>query len=444
MEISIPPTLGKADNKRRKIIPLVGEDDHMDEDEELDTSNDLPRLTTLEDIVLVAKPAPFYPRVNFGPVASVPNLAGLVFPYFHQLITPDYQLLPSIMWRFFLQSFGSDRTAFLRGFERWKLGAKSWTESVCGLELQHIFFGISLALDTQTRVFFVVEHETYQGFVLLGEGFSVVAQDREHMPVDAASLRDHLARISPHDNALSELCTMLSNATLAGSKKRKKVERTHITCNRQLYIEVHQRQFSEDERTTMIKLACELSFAERYWKVSPETLDVFLDVYCNRDGVHKNTEPMYIGSGLLFEKDQAYLALSVFGPTAPSFFTIGGEKKEIPATGRPDPLSVIDSSTKKPVLPFIPYTMKSIRTAMQDLYKVYKDKALYVLPKERAGPSRTTQFTGRARDRVWGILKEHIGDREEFDTEKKVVPTADIVDVSGAAIVSFGDELEFD
>jgi hypothetical protein len=153
---------------------------------------------------------------------------------------------------------------------------------------------------------------------------------------------------------------------------------------------------------------------------------------------------MYIGSGLLFETDETFLALSVFGPTAPSFYTVGGEKKDIPPPGKPDPLSVIDSTTKKPVLHVVPYTMKSIKTAMSDLYKVMKDRAIFVLPRERAGPSRTTQFTGKARDLMWTGLRESIGERSFETSEKKKDPSADKKDVGKGKEVAYADDVDFD
>jgi len=444
-EMVMPLNVEQSSSKRRRIIPEpTMEVDEEDVQDSTGINEASQRVATFKELVPIAKPAPFYPGINFGAVADVPFLPGLVFPYFHGLTTVDFQLIPGIVWTYFLQSFGRDKEAYVRGFKRFEDGQKSWAESTEGLELQHIFFGIKLALETQSRVYFVHTHGRYNGFVMLGEGFSVIAQEKEYGPVSADQVRVELQSISLHDIALKEICELLSNATLGNSRKRRAVTTSSISGYRQLYQEANARKIDGEEKETILRLTNDLSFPERFWKVSPATIDTLLDVYVNNDGVHPNEAPMYIGSGLLFETSQAYLALSVFGPTAPSFFTIGGEKKDIPDLSRPDPLSAIDPETKRQVLPFIPYTMKSMRTAMQDLYKVYKDRAVFILPKERAGPSRTTQFTGKSRNEIWTSLRTHIGSRKEEDQNAKgAVTTADEKRVVGGNAIEYGDELDF-
>jgi hypothetical protein len=451
VEIRVPEELEVSTTKRRKILP----EPEVEQDVEMeDVSEDVGdfktiagRPITLQGMVLVAKPAPFRPLVNYGPASAVPASSGIVFPYFHGMITPDFQFLPNFMWRFFLQSFGETRDAFTKGFKKWTDGSKSWCDSFLGLQLQHIFFGVQLALETQARVFIVSELETYQGFVLLGEGFSVVAHDKVYTPVSSEELRIHLSSMSIHNNALEKICDLLSASTLAGSKKRKRVVPGDISSNRSLYVEFHQRSIDDDTEEKILSLANDLSFPERYWRVNPTTIAKLFESYGKRDGGHPESEPMYIGSGLLNSVDAAYLALSVFGPTAPSFYTVKGEKKDIPAPGRPDPLSVLDAATGKPILPVVPYTMKSIRTAMADLYKVYMDRAIYVLPRERAGPSRTTQFVGKARDEIWTSLRKHVGDRGEEDRDRKKPRTDPVAEEKGNAgglALEYGNELEFE
>jgi hypothetical protein len=418
----------------------------MEEDQaDLEVLDGHRRVSTLKEMVLVAKPAPFYPKCNFGPASAVPSISGLVFPYFNGLITRDYQTMPDIVWQYFLMGFGSSKDTILRGFQRWSKGMKTWIESTQGMEMMHMFYGIKLALEAQARVYFVVEMGQYQGFVLLGEAFSIVAHEREYMPVNSDKVRVELGKISIHETALEEIVQMLSNATIGQTKKRKAITREDITRNRDLYLEVQKRKFDDDEKDRLNTLAVQLSFPERYLRVSPESIALLLNTYSLNDGVWDEKMPMYIGSGLLFETDSAYLALSVFGATAPSFFTVGGEKKDVPALGKPDPLSVLDPSTKLPMMPVIPYTMKGVRTAMNDLYKVWKDRAIYVLPKERAGPSRTTQFQRNARDEVWKSLRTYIGGRSEDEVEeKKKHYGADPRDVVGGMELAYGDDLDFD
>jgi hypothetical protein len=434
--------------KRRRIL-LDNPDDMELFDEDLvpmEVDANIPsRAITLKSVVIVAKPAPFYPSVNFGPASSVPNESGIVFPYFYQMITPDYQILNDVVFRHFLENLGDTRENFIKGYKRFESATKTWMDSPEGMVFQHIFFGIDLALQTQARLFVVAEHGQYHGFVLIGRGFSIIAQDMEFQPVDAEQLRIEISSMSPHDLALAEIVKMFSEATIGSTKKRAKVQKADLMSYRSIYTQYHKRTFDSEEKDRIDSLISDLSFPERYWTVNPTNVEKFLSTYVNEEGVYPSPEPMYIGAGLIRETNDHYLALSVFGPTAPSFFTVGGEKKQIPAPGKPDPLSVVDPVTKRPLLPVIPYTMKGIRTAADDLYKVWKDRSIFVLSRERAGPSRTTQFQGSARNQVWDSLKLHIGGRDITDEEKKAkksAPTADGKDTKGKGkAIGFGFDL---
>jgi len=451
-DVRIPTHPEQPSHKRRKIFSVVdGASMAVDVDDEVEdiTMEEPSASIRLTGVVQVAKPAPFHPEVNFGPASSVPNEPGLVFPYFFQMISPDYQLINEVVFRYFLRNLGGTKEDFIAGYKRFEGATKSWADSPEGMVFQHIFFGIDLALNTQSRLFLVAEHGQYCGFVLLGMGFTVIAQDMKFEPVSANDLRTEIARMSPHDLALDELVKLFSEATIGSSKKRAKITKDDLKSYRAIYGVYHKRKFEQEEIDRIDSLISDLSFPERYWNVSPATIDQFLGIYANKDGAHAIDEPMYIGAGLIRENSAQYLALSVFGPTAPSFFTVGGEKKLIPAPGKADPLSVIDPSTKKPALAVIPYTMKGIRTSMDDLYKVWKDRAVYVLPRERAGPSRTTQFQGEARNKVWESMKTHIGGRENDDTDstkKKARITAEDKDAKGKGkSISFGaDDSMFD
>jgi hypothetical protein len=449
----LPEAPETPSNKRRKTFntAIDGSSMEVDDDEEVKDVQleGLPGKIRLTNVVVVAKPAPFHPEVNFGPASSVPNEPGIVFPYFFQMISPDYQIINEIVFRYFLRNLGDTKENFIAGYKRFETATKTWMDSPEGMVFQHIFYGIDLALSTQSRLFLVAEHGQYCGFVLLGMGFTVVAQDLRFEPVSAEDLRDEVAKMSPHDLALDELSKLFSEATIGTTKKRVKVSKENLKSYRSIYNQYHKRSFDSEEKDRIDSLISDLSFPERFWTVSPNTIDLFLGIYANRDGQHADDAPMYIGSGLVREDSANYLALSVFGSTAPSFFTVGGEKKAIPAPGKPDPLSVIDPATKKPTLPVIPYTMKGIRTSMDDLYKVWKDRAIFVLPRERAGPSRTTQFQGAARNQVWESLKTHIGGREidESVDKKKVPTTADKKDTKGKGkSIAFGmdDDSAFD
>jgi hypothetical protein len=308
-----------------------------------------------------------------------------------------------------------------------------------------MFLGITLALETQARVYFVHEHARYNGFVLLGEGFTVVAQGCEFLPVSAENVKKDLADISLHHKALEGITKLLSECTIGKSRKRVVVKVEDITTNRALYDAYHQRKVSETEKEEIEKLVNDLSFPERYWKPSPESLEKVLNAYIHNEGLHGADAPMYISQGLISSVDHSFRALSVFGPTAPSFFTINGDKRSIPVPSKPDPLSAINPETGRAELAFVPYTMKSIKTSMNDLYKVFKDQAIYILPRERAGPSRTTQFKDNARNKVWQILRETIGEHGGVETpEKSGAILADKKEMSEGKKISFGDDLDFD
>lgn len=444
-DLTFTANLTEPSAKKIRLAIPADDDEDMDEVEVEDL--EIPsghREVSFASVVPMAKPAPFRPEINFGPPSSVPTIGGVLFPYFHGLLVPDYSWISSVVARFFLQTLGANKEDILAGYRNFKRGSNTWVDSYQGQVLQHMFQGIQLALETQSRVYFILETE-YAGFVLLGYGFSILAQDRIFNPLDHKELRAELDSLVSHGKTVSALADLLSHMKMISTKKVRKVKPEEITCNRVLHTLYHERD-STGLDADFERLVSDLAFPEPYWNITVDNLGKMFDDYAGVNP-YPPTAPMFLGGSFVKKASKEFLALSAFGPSAPSFFTHGGDKFVVPSEMMmSDPLSAEDPVTKKKPLPVIAVSQKSLAAALGDLEKVYKDGAIYQKITERAGPARTIQFRKEYRDQLWAILRKRIGGGhlpqasgpdEEVTAEEKDIGVDKSAAVHDAAIGGF-------
>lgn len=355
-------------------------------------------------LVAYAKPAPFYPRINFGPPGDVPTMAGIVFPYFHGLINPDFTFAPGVITRFFLSCLGNDRTEILSAHSLMKRGVQSFAESPEGLTVAHILQGIQLALECQARLYCIHEDGVYGGFVLLGYGFSVKAQEKVHVPVDPDQVLSDLQSVVSHKRAVQQMCDLLNRLEVREDMMGgEEVTPETIKNARRLHHEVHIRKFVPGVEDAIVEKAKELAYPERYHLMEVEKLCDALDHY-RYEKTPDLDQPMYIGGRYILRKDLKYSILSQFGPVAPSFITVNGDSFKIQGIEQ----EWEQAENRKTRFPFIAVTGKPLTTAMADWDRMFKESEILLNIRERAGASRTKRFVGEAQEQLWRCLKENV------------------------------------
>lgn len=375
--------------------------------------------------VLKAKPSILDTSVNYGTPSSVPFMHGLYFPYFHDLIDPDASSITRIIRDYFLLSLGRDRSEVIEGMTELRDNVRSWCRSKSGQIIQHILLGIDLCLESQSRLYLLIEKGQYLGFVLLGCRFSIILNGSEHIPLDPADLRKELSSVTSHSNAVTGIINVLSSLDLKdGEEVDMDLGEKDYTGARMLSEDILKHKSKGDSVDQINRLLMDLSFDEPYWRMTKENLVTALEtIFQDPDRVEQSW-PMYLSPTTLWDTSITSSVLSAFGPSAPSFLSLGGQKYEIPLSSRDDPYSIADSRGKRP-LDIITVSVKALATAIQDWNRMRKERMILQQVGERAGGHRTLRLSGEYRDEIWALLRSCVDSIEEdradadVDTERE-------------------------
>jgi len=369
---------------------------------------------TFSNVITRAKPSPYLPSINYGTPNSVPAMPGLLAPYFHGLIEADYQFIPRVIGDYFLRSLGENKDRAIAAYKSIKGGHSTWVQTKEGLELAHIVQGMKLAIVTQTRLFVILEQGTYNGFVLLGAGFTVYMHDRKYRPDDVDDLQEHLSNLTSHRRALSEICEMLSKIRIEATASLQVIDPARVEGARVLHreIAIRKKNITGDEKVQIEKLGIDLAFPEHYLKPTVKHVQEMIALVVSED-VPQLSSPMYLPVDRFFSDDHFFIVMSQFGANAPSFRTTGGDEFKIPKLGEEDSLSAMieigKDKKKVKVMSDIRVSMKVLNVAISDFRTLLNTKSISFKPKERAGMVRQIVFGGAERDELWTTLRTHIG-----------------------------------
>lgn len=367
------------------------------------------------DGVLTAKPSPLPPSVNIGYGSEIPaDLPGVTFPYFDGMIDADGPTLSRIVHQYFYRNFGETKAQCHSAFVAWRKTVSDWIRTEAGRAISHVFFGIHLALESQTRLYVVCEDDRYLGFVLLGGHFHVSSQSVSVSPVEGEELRTEIRAMSQHARALDEIKELLSGQALLEGGEVEKVEDDAMSA-RSLMRELWRRkEFSGEDLQTLKKNIAKVHFVKpAYLAPTIENLKRLIAVIADPASKEFEDEAMYINPGRLYQRDPKYIALAAFGPTAPSFVNAQGLAYQIPGPTEHDAanVEVEVSGRKAKTMNLLIMTMKPIEIAFEDWKLTIRDGTIRVNQAERAAPARTYVYKGDNRDILWDCFKEEIGRR---------------------------------
>lgn len=356
--------------------------------------------------VFVAKPAPLYPSVNYGPPSSIPSLPGFLFPYFHGMIYPAEDVTVSIMRRFFLACFGENSEDTESRWNTWVKGVTKWHRTKAGLCLSHIFFCLQTALEAQGRLYVVISNGNYLGCAILGFKFDISFNGMRVEADGAVDLAKLAGNLDEHSKALKTLENTLKGLTLVGEDDINMDVELDMSNARAVHREILKRVVPPaDEIEVLTKLVKQLTFTQKYWPISGETLARAISMIISDDEVPADW-PMYLDPLSIHDGSRIFEVLSVFGPMAPSLVDAGGSDVKIPqGTKDDDPESCVPEggvSIKRPKL-FI--SGKKLHVACNDMRSVWNKRKIRQNVNERAGGFRTISVSGKQRDAVWNALK---------------------------------------
>lgn len=228
--------------------------------------------------VFVAKPSPLPSKTSWGLPSECPNSEGIHFPYFEGIHHSDTNFMRKMVNMHFFRNLGSaakdPRTAFLEF--RTAIGPAVSTPS--GRVLNHILFGIDLALGTQTQVFLLFDKDKYYGFNLLGGYFSIWAGQWVN-PSSAAELQGVMTRYRSHEVSMREL-TKLFKSTQVKYTNVDELPKTTLKTSQQVAITlglIDQEKTHDDVLEVIEKAVGALIFEGTYHTMNAENLEWAID-----------------------------------------------------------------------------------------------------------------------------------------------------------------------
>lgn len=369
------------------------------------------------DPVIYAKPSPGRAANNFGSTTKIPESPGLVFPYFHGLIRPSAHDLLAYTTATFYRLFGTTGNECKERYQQFRHGAHSLSKTKLGMELTHILYMIRLALDTQTRLFLVIEDEVYKGAVLLGTGFNL--HDGAKWVSPEESVAKDLLLLDPTARALSELTRKFTEMKLNGNYSGPDLTKDFLATPNK-FIEVFKNLKIDNLDNAAVRELDSLFMGlnlrgDGFLPMNPQGVQQFVEEYFGSPDFLLKL-PTFIPSVRAPIETKEFALLSRFGPEAPSFWNEKGQ--ELPVVAGSSSSSKgkrkLDESDLYANMPKeFHITPKPLLVAVNDMKKVISKRAVKMDLKERARGYRTIGLVSESSIKsIWGVMVEGL-DRDE-------------------------------
>lgn len=163
--------------------------------------------------VFVAKPSPLPSKTSWGLPSECPNTNGIHFPYFEGLHHSDVKFTRSMINKHFFRNLGSSAKGPREAYQEFRSNIGPAVSTPSGRIMNHILYGIDLALGTQTQLYLLFDKDRYYGFNLLGGYFSVWAGQWVE-PAEAKDLQAEMQKYRSHEVSMKALTKMLRDAKI--------------------------------------------------------------------------------------------------------------------------------------------------------------------------------------------------------------------------------------
>lgn len=371
------------------------------------------------DAVFSAKPSPVR-EANIGVSNSVPNLPGLVFPYFKGLIQPDSAFVNRFILKHLFPLLGSTiqecQNMYAKIIRR---GANSMSTTDEGMVVTHILLGIELALSTQGRCFLIIESKTYKGFALLGSKYCVFDSSRWNVPSSAEDLRSDLDSLDSHLASVNLLVTKFQEMTTAEKYTGPAVDKDTFGAPANLIDVIKGIKLDsldgDDEKSLDNAFRALNYMGKGYLAFNPQMVAEALETFFS-DATINLDRPTYFPSIRTAVHTREFAILSRFGPDAPSLWNEKGsvykcEAKEssVPEGSGKRKMGAMDTYTNLPEKILV--TPKPLAIAVRDFGKVIAEGGIKIDLKERAKKFRNMSIEAEEmKKRVWKALVEGLKD----------------------------------
>jgi len=257
--------------------------------------------------------------------SALPELPGIVFPFFPKMFDANAANMDSIVKDIFFGNLGDTAEVALATATRLYEGFKSVSRTNEGLILNHLLWGCSLSVKAVARLFIIARGQQYSGFVLQGDGFAAYVNGAKILPVTYQKCREIAFEMGTHDIALERIIRVLGDVEISARGNpdkglKKIVLRTDVDSPRKIMLAIRQRleAFTPDNKSEILLAANDLSFPDYpLLQITPGTLISFFT--CVAQGkLFDNTVGIALKGESIFSNDPIVFLLLSFGLNPPS------------------------------------------------------------------------------------------------------------------------------
>jgi len=382
----------------------------VDHEEEQDLTPRHAYVVGGHQAVLVAKPSPLPSSVNFGEPSSVPYKAGLFFPYFQGMLSPDTKGLRELVSSLMFRNIGAQNDKDAReGYKHLRSVISTFANTDQGVLMSHVLTGCRLALDAQAILYLVFADGIYRGFCLLGEHFNVFVNGSWIAPISDKALRDELNEVRTKRQTLATLAAKLgqcedTDGDVLQVDEARLPELSYLAdCLSRIKISDAQKDLESD----ISSLLGNILHISDYRTFKPVLIADALESLSKPDK-DIGSIPFYIPStnwsGI---NSREYQVLAAFGPRSFSFRTVRGTEFKVPAKSTdPDQLRGDKKTKEEGVYNKIVVYEKPVRECVRDWFEVKAKGSVKMDMIERAAGQRAHVFMNEQKDIIWNRLKD--------------------------------------
>lgn len=351
--------------KARKIAP--GWENRIIPD--MDDAREFDSCLGDSNAVFVAKPSPLPSSTSWGLPSECPNVEGIHFPYFEGLHHSDTPFMRSMVNKHFFRNLGSSvrgpREAW--GDFRSSIGPAATTPS--GRVMNHILYGIDLALGTQTQLYLLFDKGKYFGFNLLGAYFSIWA-GKFVDPMSAADLQAEMAKYRSHDVSLKDLTVLFKSKEVLYTDVSL-LPKTALKHSQQVALTlglIDQEKTHDDVLTKVEEAIGSLVFDGIFRTMNADSLEAAIGELLGHDEIPKG-QLVYLPKSRTAWKmlSSPYFApLASFGARSFSLRDRGGKAEEVvisPKTFKP---KVLEKEKSEKIRTSLPFFEKPVNECVSD------------------------------------------------------------------------------
>jgi hypothetical protein len=370
------------------------------------TSSAFIHAASASDVVYTAKPSSLPHTYNLGAPKDVPRSPGNLFPYFDRMIYSDRTTLKRIFFRHFTRTLGDTFDEIVNQKATFRKSLDGFVDSSFSVQYQHLFSGIDLALQTQTRLFVLTERGEYLGFCLLGYRYTITMEHMVYSPANYKQMQKAVASVTSHSSALDEIVSKLSTLRIQSTGDPEPVVAADIRGSGDLARVLREREIDQKwYEKEMVDLLGKLRFDQAYRPTTAQDIVSVLESFIsNPKEFPPPTLPIFIPARVQLLSDPLFCRLAIFGPEAVSPLNSRGITENIPKRTQ----TISGDSTlaipKEKLLPKVILARKPVAVATEDWKEVMKRKAFTQDVNERAQQSRCLVFAKRQAEDVLNVM----------------------------------------